>query len=125
MVNKTEAELQTENANLLKRVHSLEQKAKEALERQTATAEILKVIASSPSDVQPVFGAITASAERLFDPWQSTIIMRSGNMLEIAAYTPTASPADIDELRKIFPRPFEPGKLMIARSIAECSVFEV
>ena len=49
----------------------------QALERQTATAEILRVIAGSPSDVQPVFEAIAESAPRVGG--LSSIVTRVGD----------------------------------------------
>ena len=54
---------------------------KEALERQTATAEILKVIASSPSDVQPVFEAIAANANRLIGGFSTAVYRFVGGMM--------------------------------------------
>src|SRR5712671_2112815 len=54
---------------------------KQALERQTATSDILKVIASSPADVQPVFEAIVNSAAKLFEPCSATITtLRDGKL---------------------------------------------
>ena len=64
---------------------------KEALERQTATAEILRVIASSPSDVQPVFDAIAQSAKRLINGRAATVARRVDDTLHLAAHTETES----------------------------------
>ncbi len=67
---------------------------REALERQTATADILKVIASSPSDVQPVFDAIAASANRLLGGFSSTVFRFIDGMAHLKAFTPTTPEAD-------------------------------
>ncbi len=66
---------------------------REALERQTATAEILKVIAQSPGDVQPVLDAIVASAKRLVDGYSATVWQLDGELLRLTAFTQTGEQA--------------------------------
>src|SRR5712675_1297205 len=77
---------------------------REALERQTATAEILKVIASSPSDVQPVFDAIATSANRLIGGFSTAVMRYDGEAIHLAAFTPTDKAGD-EALKASFPRP--------------------
>jgi signal transduction histidine kinase len=57
----------------------------EALEREAATAEILKLISSSPTDTQPVFEAIVQSGLRLFPDAAILIALPDGNKLQAAA----------------------------------------
>ncbi len=76
----------------------------EALERQTATADILKVIASSPSDVQPVFEAIATSSNRLLGGFSCTVVRFIDGMAHLKAFTPTTPEAD-RVLQSGFPQP--------------------
>ena len=75
---------------------------KEALERQTATAEILKVIASSPADIQPVFDAIVETAKRLSGAFSATVTHVGGGMLHLVAHTAT-TPEGAEALSRYFP----------------------
>ena len=76
----------------------------EALERQTATADILKVIASSPSDIQPVFEAIASSANRLIGGLSTAVYSLIDDMQHLSAFTPINPAADA-ALQTLFPRP--------------------
>ena len=62
------------------------QELKESLEQQTATSEILGVIASSPTDIQPVLDTIAKNAARVCGSYDAVIRLVEGNTLRLAAH---------------------------------------
>src|SRR6476659_5517810 len=70
-------ELNEAQMRLESRTHELG----EALEQQAATAEILRVLSSSPTDLQRVFAVMAASATRLCDASDATIHQVDGSVL--------------------------------------------
>jgi GAF domain-containing protein len=99
-----QAVIAIENVRLFKELEARNHDLTEALEQQTATAEILRVIGSSPTDAQPVFEAIVSSARRLLGGFSGGIYRLIGDEIHLAAYTSTTPSGDA-ALRSIYPRP--------------------
>jgi two-component system NtrC family sensor kinase len=72
-------------ANRESRVARLTRELREVQERQAATAGILQIIASSPSDVQPVFDAVADRAMTLLDCWSVTVTRFDGEYVQFGA----------------------------------------
>ncbi|MEP7084010.1 MAG: GAF domain-containing protein, partial [Betaproteobacteria bacterium] len=96
---------------------------KEALERQTATAEILKVISSSPTDVQPVFNVIAALAERLCVADISIVSRFDGELIQLVALHGVTQDG-AEAVRRGFPMPPE-DETVTARAFRSAAVIHI
>ena len=94
----------------------------EVLEQQTATSEVLRVISSSPTDVQPVFDTIAERAVRLCGGQFSFVVRFDGDLLHLAGCH-GLSAEGLEAFRRALPRPAGEdtavGRAILHRAVAQ------
>jgi len=96
-----QAVIAIENTRLLKELRQRTDDLTEALEQQTATSDVLRVISSSPGELQPVFTAMLESVSRICEANFGSMYLREGDAFRIVAMH-NAPPA-FAEARKLQP----------------------
>jgi len=75
-----QAVIAIENVRLFEEVQARTRELTESLEQQTATSEVLRVISSSPGELEPVFDAMLANATRLCEASYGNLWLCEGDM---------------------------------------------
>jgi two-component system, NtrC family, sensor kinase len=118
-----QAVIAIENVRLFTELEARNAELTEALERQTATAEILRAISASTTDVQPVFEAIAENAVRLSGALFGSVYRIDGELIHVVA-DHNYSPAALEFTRRSFPtRPSR--QTFTGRAILERAVVHV
>ena len=111
-----QAVIAMENARLLT-------ETREALDQQTATAEVLQVINSSPGDLRPVFEAMVERAVRLCAADEALVRTFDGERLHLAAVH--GAPGEAETLRQLGPPPLSGMYEFLARDQSVSHVADV
>ena len=90
---------------------------KESLEQQTATSEILGVIASSPTDIHPVLDAVAASAARVCGADDAVIRLMEGDVLAMRAHYGPFEP-------EVLPRPID-RRSVVGRTVVDRQLIHI
>jgi GAF domain-containing protein len=118
-----QAAIALENARLSRELEARNRDLSESLEQQTATAEILGVISSSPTDVQPVLDAVAENSARLCGALFSSVYQFDGEFIHMGAHY-NYPPLALERSLEFFPtRPHR--RLFTARAILEREVVHV
>jgi len=121
--NRMTAHLQESYATLEQKVEDRTRDLTEALEQQTATSEILRVISGSPTDVQPVFDIIAERAVNLCGAEVSVVSRFDGQVMHLAAIRGLTQEGT-EAVRRAFPMPLS-AEAATARSARNRAVVHV
>jgi signal transduction histidine kinase/HAMP domain-containing protein len=102
-----------ELGRLYQQIETRNRELSESLEQQTATSKILGVIASSPTDVQPVLEVVAENAARVCGANDARIFLVRDGSLRIAAQYGSLFPARIGEQGPPIDRDSVPGRAMV------------
>ena len=101
-----QAVIAIENTRLLNELRERTTDLSELLEQQTATSEVLKVISSSPGDLEPVFQAILANATRICEAKYGNLYQYADGVVQTVASHSASAALAAERLRQ---PPFRPG----------------
>jgi len=94
-----QAVIAIENTRLLNELRQRTDDLSESLEQQTATSEVLRVISSSPGQLEPVFEAMLENATRLCEAEFGNLFLNEGPAFRLVT-TKNAPPAFAEQLRQ-------------------------
>ncbi len=117
------ASIAVESTRLIQNIQASNRELSETLAYQKATSEVLRLIATSPTELQSVFDMIARNAKELCQGQFSGVFQYDGKLIRLAGHH-GLTPKAVEEYKKIFPRP--PNReTAIGRAIAGRTIVQI